>query len=85
MEILLRGGITGRGGPINLLDFIDVIERKLGKKAIRHYLDMQPGDVTQTFADSSLLESLTGYKPRTSLEQGVSEFVDWYRSYHGTK
>ena len=51
MEILLRGGITGRGGPINLLDFIDVTERKLGKKAIRHYLDMQPGDVTQTFAE----------------------------------
>jgi UDP-glucuronate 4-epimerase len=73
----------GRGQPVNLLDFIDAIERKLGKKAIRHYLDMQPGDVPRTFADSSLLEKLTGYRPQTSVEEGISEFVDWYREYYG--
>jgi UDP-glucuronate 4-epimerase len=75
----------GRGEPINLLDFIDAIERKIGKKSKRNYLDMQLGDVPLTFADCSLLERLTGYKPRTTVEHGVSEFVDWYRSYHNTK
>jgi UDP-glucuronate 4-epimerase len=75
----------GRGNPINLLDFIESIERKLGKMAIRNYLEMQPGDVPRTFADSSLLERLTAYKARTSVEQGVSEFIDWYRSYHDAK
>jgi UDP-glucuronate 4-epimerase len=75
----------GRGEPVGLLNFIEAIERKIGKKAIRNYLDMQPGDVPRTFADSSVLERLTGYKPRTSVQQGVSEFVDWYRGYYGTK
>jgi UDP-glucuronate 4-epimerase len=70
----------GRGEPVKLLDFIDAIERKLGKKAIRNYLDMQPGDMRRTFADSSLLERLTGYRPSTSIETGVGELVDWYRN-----
>jgi UDP-glucuronate 4-epimerase len=70
----------GRGQPVKLLDFIDAIERKLGKKAERNYLDMQPGDMRRTFADSSLLERLTGYRPSTSIETGVSALVDWYRS-----
>jgi UDP-glucuronate 4-epimerase len=72
----------GRGEPINLLDFVEAIERKLGKTAIRNYLDMQPGDVPRTFADSSLLERLTGYRPQTSVREGVSAFVDWYRGYY---
>ncbi|PWB82398.1 MAG: UDP-glucuronate 5-epimerase [Methylocystaceae bacterium] len=72
----------GRGEPINLLAFVEAIERKLGKKAIRNYLDMQPGDVPRTFADSALLERLTGYRPQTSVEEGVSAFVDWYRAYY---
>jgi UDP-glucuronate 4-epimerase len=69
----------GRGQPVKLLDFIDAIERKLGKKAIRNYLDMQPGDMQRTFADAALLERLTGYRPATSVEAGVSALVDWYR------
>lgn len=75
----------GRGEPINLLDFVEAIERKLGKTAIRNYLDMQPGDVPRTFADSALLERLTGYRPQTSVEAGVSAFVDWYRAYRGAQ
>jgi UDP-glucuronate 4-epimerase len=73
----------GRGTSVNLLDFIDAIERKLGKKAIRNYMEMQPGDVPNTFADASLLERLTGFRPETTVEQGVSEFVDWYQEYYG--
>jgi len=58
-----------------------MIERKLGRKAIRNYLDMQKGDVPRTYADSALLERLTGYRPETGAEEGVSAFVDWYRDY----
>ncbi len=75
----------GRGAPVNLLDFIETIEQKLGKKAIRNYLEMQKGDTPQTYADSALLERLTGYRPATDLAQGVSAFVDWYREHHGER
>jgi UDP-glucuronate 4-epimerase len=71
----------GRGEPVKLLNFIDAIERKLGKTAIRNYLDMQPGDMRRTFADASLLERLTDYRPSTSITEGVSHLVDWYRDY----
>jgi UDP-glucuronate 4-epimerase len=71
----------GRGQPVPLLDFIAAIEAKLGKSAQRKLLPMQPGDVTDTFASADLLEKLTGYRPATPVEAGVSAFVDWYRAY----
>jgi UDP-glucuronate 4-epimerase len=81
----------GRGEPVNLLDFIEEIERKLCKRAIRNYLPMQKGDVPVTFADCHLLERLTGYRPQTSVREGVGALVDWYRAHgplqptdHGT-
>ncbi len=69
----------GRGAPVALLDFIDAIEAALGKKAVRNFLPMQKGDVPQTFADCSLLERLTGYRPSTSVTEGVGKLVDWMR------
>jgi UDP-glucuronate 4-epimerase len=71
----------GRGEPVNLLDFIAEIERKLGKRAIRNYLPMQKGDVPVTFADCHLLERLTGYRPATGVREGVGALVDWYRAH----
>ncbi len=71
----------GRGEPAALLDFIAAIENALGKKAIRNYLPMQKGDVPRTFANTDLLERLTGYRPHTSIEEGVGALVDWYRDY----
>ncbi|PPD46634.1 MAG: UDP-glucuronate 5-epimerase [Methylocystis sp.] len=71
----------GRGAPAPLLDFIDTIERTLGKKAVRNYLPMQKGDVPRTFASADLLERLTGYRPQTSVEEGVKALVEWYREY----
>jgi UDP-glucuronate 4-epimerase len=68
----------GGGEPIGLLPFIEIIERVLRKPAIRNMLPMQPGDMAETFADARLLEALTGFRPRTSIEEGVSAFVDWY-------
>ncbi|MEX2127597.1 MAG: NAD-dependent epimerase [Xanthobacteraceae bacterium] len=71
----------GRGAPVELLDFIEAIENELGNKAVRNLLPMQPGDVADTFANSDLLERLTGYRPATPIAEGVAAFVEWYKSY----
>jgi UDP-glucuronate 4-epimerase len=71
----------GRGAPVPLLDFIDALEAAVGKKAVRNYLDMQKGDVPRTFASADLLARLTGYRPETSVQEGVTALVAWYRDY----
>jgi len=73
----------GNNDKVRLLDFIDAIEESLGVKAIRNYMPMQPGDVPATWADGSLLERLTGYRPSTGFRDGISSFVDWFREYKG--
>nr|WP_086941183.1 NAD-dependent epimerase [Thaumasiovibrio occultus] len=72
----------GRGEPVRLSDFVDCLEQELGVKAIKEYLPMQAGDVFQTYADTSALESCVDYKPQVSLQQGIREFVNWYRDYY---
>ena len=72
----------GNSTPVKLLDFIETIEKALGKEAIKEYHDMQPGDVYKTFADVSDLEKDFGYSPDTPLEKGIGEFVKWYRSFY---
>lgn len=72
----------GNGAPVKLMDFVAAIEKHVGKKAIINMMPMQPGDVTDTHADTGLLNRLTGYRPRTSIDDGVKAFVAWYRSYH---
>ena len=72
----------GNSEKIRLLDFVDAIEHSLGQKAIRNYMPIQQGDVPATWADASLLQRLTGYKPQTDFKHGVSEFVNWYRAYY---
>jgi UDP-glucuronate 4-epimerase len=72
---------VGRSEPVALLDFIEAIERKLGTKAIRNLLPMQAGDPPVTYASNELLLQLTGYRPTTSIEEGVARFVDWYQEY----
>jgi UDP-glucuronate 4-epimerase len=73
----------GNSNPVKLLDFIQTIEEITGKVAVRKYKPMQDGDVYKTFADTSSLEKLTGFKPRTHLKDGLKEFVDWYKDYYG--
>jgi UDP-glucuronate 4-epimerase len=73
----------GRGAPVGLMEFIAEIEASLGRKAILNLMPMQPGDVARTFADASLLEALTGYRPSTPVKTGVAAFCAWYKSYHG--
>ena len=72
----------GNSNKIKLLDFIDAIEDILGKKALRNYMPMQKGDVSATWADASLLQNLTGYKPQTNFKDGIARFVEWYRKYY---
>jgi len=68
------------GHPVGLLDFIEAIERVLGRSARRHLLPMQPGDMVDTCADPGLLRRLIGYVPVTDLDAGVRAFIDWYVS-----
>jgi UDP-glucuronate 4-epimerase len=72
----------GNSEKISLMDFIEEIEKALGKQAIRNYMPMQMGDVPATWADASLLQSLTGYSPPTDFRVGIARFVEWYRNYH---
>lgn len=72
----------GNSTPVKLLDFIEIIEKALGKEAIKEYTEMQPGDVYKTFADVSNLEKDFGYSPDTPLEKGIGEFVKWYRQFY---
>lgn len=71
----------GNNQPIELARFIKAIETACGCKAEKIYLDMQPGDVPRTFADTTKLEQTVGYKPATKIEDGVAEFVQWYRAF----
>lgn len=71
----------GRGEPTSLEAFIAAIETAAGRKAVRKYMPMQPGDVVRTFASAAGLEALTGYRPPTTVADGVRSFVDWYRAY----
>jgi UDP-glucuronate 4-epimerase len=73
---------VGNGAPVNLMTYIGAIETALGKKAIRNLMPMQPGDMARTYADSSLLFKLTGFRPATPVETGVRKFVEWYRDYY---
>lgn len=72
----------GNSKPTQLLDFIRAIEKSIGIKAIKNLLPMQAGDVPATWADTSLLKSLTDYKYETDLSTGVQTFVRWYREYY---
>lgn len=71
----------GHSKPVNLLKFIEIIEGYMGKKAIKLFKPMQPGDVFSTFANTGLLEEYVGYKPQTSIEDGLRKFVEWYVDY----
>ncbi len=71
----------GNNSPTNLMEFINVIETKLEKKAICNYTEMQQGDMNETWADVSNLFAITGYRPNVNIDNGISKFVDWYISY----
>ena len=72
----------GNSSPNDLMEYINIIEKKLERKANINFLPMQPGDVAATYADTSKLEDWIGFKPRTSIDVGITKFINWYKSYH---
>lgn len=74
----------GNNEPVKLMDFINTLERLLGKKANMEFLPMQPGDVQATFADVDDLKQAVDFNPSTLIEAGLKQFVDWYKEYYKT-
>ena len=72
----------GNNKPITLKEYISIIEEILQKEALKDYLPMQPGDMLATYADTSLIEKIAGFKPDTSIQKGMSIFIDWYKKYY---
>lgn len=72
----------GNNTPVNLLDFIGIIERKLGKEAKKNMLPMQQGDMYETYAEISKSKNMLGFNPRVSIEEGLTKFVKWYKKYY---
>lgn len=73
----------GNNHPVKISEFIEKLENEIGKKAKKVYLPMQPGDVYQTYADIKDLTKETGFVPKTSLKDGLKEFVKWYKEFYG--
>jgi len=73
----------GNNQPISLERFIEIIEDTLGKKAIKEMMDLQPGDVTATYADVDDLINDVGFKPATPIEVGIKNFIEWYKAFYG--
>lgn len=73
----------GNNKPVRLMDFIEILEKELGKEAEKEYLPMQPGDVYQTYADVEELIKDFDFKPDTPIEEGIAKFVEWFKEYYG--
>ncbi|MET3813419.1 NAD-dependent epimerase [Pantoea sp. UYEF8] len=72
----------GNSQPVTLINYIEAIEKALGITAVKNLMPMQPGDVLETSADTEALFKAIGFKPQTSVEEGVKRFVDWYRDFY---
>lgn len=72
----------GNNNAVELMDFIECLEKALGREATKNFLPLQPGDVPKTFADVDALSDAVGFRPSTPIEEGIARFVDWYRSYY---
>lgn len=75
----------GNNSPVELMDYIGAIEEKLGIEAKKNFLPLQIGDVPATYADVTALEEKVGYRPSTSVREGVGKFIDWYKEYYKVK
>lgn len=72
----------GANSPENLMDLIQIVEEELGMTAKKTFLPMQPGDVYATYADTDALEAAVGFRPKTSLREGMKKFMEWYKDYY---
>ncbi len=81
-EVLYQVYNIGNNAPVQLMDFIQALEQSLGKKAMKEFLPIQPGDVKSTYADVSGLINDFDYKPDTSIQHGVDQFAKWYQEFY---
>ncbi|SUC45387.1 Vi polysaccharide biosynthesis protein TviC [Providencia stuartii] len=72
----------GYGSPVNLMDFIKILEDELGIEAKKNFREMQPGDVYKTYSDTQDLFNATSYKPKVGIKEGIANLVKWYREYY---
>lgn len=72
----------GNNSPVRLMEFVEAIENKLGKVAKKNYMDLQPGDVPETYANVDDLFNNIDFKPETTIQNGVNKFIDWYLDYY---
>ena len=72
----------GNGSPVELMRYIEAVESSLGVKGKYNMMDIQPGDVPATHADTTALQEYIGFRPETSVEKGVNEFIDWYKDFY---
>lgn len=72
----------GNNSPVRLMEFVEAIENKLGKTAKKNYMDLQAGDVPETYANVDDLYNNIDFKPETSIQDGVNKFIDWYLNYY---
>lgn len=75
----------GSNNPVELLRFIELMEQGLGKAVVKNLLPLQPGDVPDTYANVDSLVNDVGYKPQTTIEEGVARFIEWYRAYYAIR
>lgn len=72
----------GRGEPVELMDYIQLLERSIGVEAKKNFLPMQAGDVFETYADTTKAKKLFGYRSKVGVGSGIERFTEWYRSYY---
>lgn len=72
----------GNNAPVRLMSFIEAIEKKLDRTAVKNYMDLQPGDVPATYADVNDLYNTIDFKPSTDIQEGIDKFIDWYMEYY---
>lgn len=72
----------GNNAPVQLMRLVELLEKELGKEAIKEFLPIQPGDVTETYADIEKAKEKLGWEPKTDIEEGIKKFVEWYKDYY---
>ena len=72
----------GGENPIKLTDFIEILEDSIGKKAIKNFLQLQPGDVEKTAANNSRIKNWLDFQPKTTIVEGIDIFIDWYKKFY---
>ena len=72
----------GNNSSVNLIDFISILEKEIGIKAIKDFYQMQAGDVINTLSDNKIITEWIGNYPRTSLNKGIKSFVNWYKDFY---